>query len=93
MESYLQAIYTRYRLPLWLTEFALVNWSTDTYPTESQQASFATAATSMLEKLSYVQRYAWFALPVHQSYGNTGLYNSGPVATQVGQAYQAVDST
>lgn len=93
LESYLQAIYALYRLPLWLTEFALVNWSTNTYPTESQQASFATAATSMLETLSYVQRYAWFALPVKQSYGNTGLYNSGPVATPVGLAYRAVDST
>jgi len=40
-----------------------------------------------------VQRYAWFALPVHPSYGNTGLYNSGPVATPVGQAYQAIDAT
>ena len=38
LESYLQAIYALYRLPLWLTEFALVNWSTNTYPTESQQA-------------------------------------------------------
>lgn len=93
LKSYLQAIYALYGLPLWLTEFALVNWSTNTYPTESQQASFATAATSMLETLSYVQRYAWFALPVNQSYGNTGLYNSGPVATPVGLAYQAVDST
>jgi len=93
LESYLQAIYMMYGLPLWLTEFALVNWSTNTFPTESQQASFAIAATSMLGKLSYVQRYAWFALPVHPSYGNTGLYNSGPVATPVGQAYQAVDAT
>jgi len=92
LESYLQAIYMMYGLPLWLTEFALVNWSTNTFPTEGQQASFAIAATSMLGKLSYVQRYAWFALPVHP-YGNTGLYNSGPVATPVGQAYQAVDAT
>jgi Glycosyl hydrolase catalytic core len=93
LKNYLRAIYAMYGLPLWLTEFALVNWSTNTYPTESQQAAFATAATSMLQTLSYVQRYAWFALPVNQSYGNTGLYNSGPVATPVGLAYQAVDAT
>ena len=26
LESYLQAIYDRYHLPIWLTEFALANY-------------------------------------------------------------------
>jgi hypothetical protein len=90
LESYLQAIHNLYHLPIWLTEFALANWDTNTFPTESQQAAFLTAATSMLQGLSYVQRYAWFALPVDSAYGNTGMFNPGPVATPVGQAFEAV---
>ena len=33
---------------------------------------------------------AWFALPRDKTFGNTGLYTSGPVATPAGRAYQAV---
>ena len=81
LESYLQAIYNQYHLPIWLTEFALTNYagSTPTFPTEAQQAAFLTAATTMLDGLPYVQRYAWFALPVSAGGGTTGLFNRGSV--------------
>jgi RNA polymerase sigma factor (sigma-70 family) len=91
LESYLQAIYARYHLPIWITEFALTSYSgsTATFPTEAQQAAFLTAATTMLDGLSYVQRYAWFALPVSAGSGTTGLFNPGPAATEVGRAFEA----
>jgi hypothetical protein len=94
LQSYLQAIYDRYHLPIWLTEFALANFGggTPSYPTDSQQAAFLTAATSMLEHLSYVQRYAWFGLGSSATDGSMGLFSSGPVATPVGQAFEAVDA-
>jgi RNA polymerase sigma factor (sigma-70 family) len=95
LQSYLQAIYDRYHLPIWLTEFALANFGggTPSYPTERQQADFLTAATSMLEHLSYVQRYAWFGLGSSATDGSLGLFSSGPVATPVGQAFEAVDAS
>ena len=91
LESYLQAVYARYHLPIWLTEFALTSYSggTATFPAEAQQAAFLTAATRMLDGLSYVQRYAWFALPTSSGSGTTGLFNPGPSVTQVGQAFEA----
>jgi hypothetical protein len=91
LESYLQAIYARYHLPIWVTEFALTNFSggTETFPTVAQQAAFLTAATKMLDGLSYVQRYAWFALPTSAGSGTTGLFNPGPSVTPVGQAFEA----
>ncbi len=94
LESYLQAIYARYHLPIWLTEFALINFggATPSYPTESQQAAFLTASTSMLGHLSYVQRYAWFALPTSATDGTVGLFGSGAVATSVGRAFEAVSA-
>ena len=90
-ESYLEAIYARYHLPIWVTEFALTSYSggTASFPTEAQQAAFLTAATNMLDGLSYVQRYAWFALPTSAGSGTTGLFNPGPSVTQVGQAFEA----
>jgi RNA polymerase sigma factor (sigma-70 family) len=91
LRQYLQAIYDRYHLPVWVTEFALTNFSgaTPTFPTQSQQAAFLTAAASMLAGLPYLQRYAWFALPVSAGSGTTGLFSSGAVATPVGRAFEA----
>jgi RNA polymerase sigma factor (sigma-70 family) len=91
LESYLQAIYARYHLPIWLTEFALTSYSggTASFPTEAQQAAFLGAATTMLDGLPYVQRYAWFALPTSAGSGTTGLFNPGPAVTQVGQAFES----
>jgi RNA polymerase sigma factor (sigma-70 family) len=90
LESYLQAIYDRYHLPIWLTEFALINFGGGpSYPTDAQQAAFLTAATQMLATLPYMQRYAWFALPVSSGSGTTGLFGSGAVATEVGRAFEA----
>ena len=91
LESYLQAVYARYHLPVWLTEFALTSYAggTATFPTEAQQAAFLTAATTMLDGLPYVQRYAWFSLPASTGSGTTGLFNPGPSVTPVGQAFEA----
>ena len=92
LESYLQAIYARYHLPIWLTEYGLANFGGGpTYPTSSQQAAFVTASTSMLESLPYLQRYAWFGLG-SAALGGTGLFASGAVATTVGRAFEAVDA-
>jgi RNA polymerase sigma factor (sigma-70 family) len=91
LQAYLQAIYARYHLPIWVTEFALTSYSgaAATFPAEAQQAAFLTAATTMLDGLSYVQRYAWFALPVSSGSGTTGLFDPGPSATQVGRAFES----
>ena len=90
LQGYLQAIYDRYHLPIWLTEFALTNFGgTPRFPSQSLQAAFLTAAASMLAELPYVQRYAWFSLPTSSGSGTTGLFGAGAVATVVGRAYEA----
>jgi RNA polymerase sigma factor (sigma-70 family) len=90
LRSYLQAVYNRYHKPIWLTEYALIDFSNGTrFPTQAQQAAFCTASISMLGGLSFVQRYAWFALPADDAKDSTGLYRSGPTVTDVGRAYAA----
>jgi RNA polymerase sigma factor (sigma-70 family) len=93
LQSYLQAVYARYHLPIWLTEFALANFGgSPTTPTEQQQAAFLTAATAMLQRLPYVQRYAWFGLQATPGDGSMGLFGTGPVATTVGRAFESAGS-
>ncbi|GAA2265218.1 RNA polymerase [Streptomyces ruber] len=90
LRGYLQATYDRHRKPLWLTEYALIDWSSGTarYPTQTQQAAFVQQSTAMLQSLPYVERYAWFTLSTSRGDG-TGLYD-GTTATQVGAAYRTV---
>jgi hypothetical protein len=93
LHSYLQSIHARYHLPIWLTEFALIRFASGvTFPSPQQQAAFITSATSMLQHLSYVQRYAWFALPATSGDGTAGLFRTGAAATTAGRAFEAVDS-
>lgn len=90
LKSYVQAVHNRYHKPIWLTEFALADFSNGTrYPTDQQQAAFVTAATKMLDGLPYLQRYAWFGLPAKDDGPSTGLFRSGPVATDAGRAFEA----
>jgi len=93
LKAYLQAIYQRYHLPIWLTEFGMVQFgSPATYPTDAEQSAFLAGAASMMASLGYVQRYAWFALPVTTGPagdGNLGLFSGGPVVTAQGRAFEA----
>jgi hypothetical protein len=89
LRSYLQAVYDRYHLPIWLTEYALINFGGgQKFPSPDQQAAFVTASTTMLAGLSFVQRYAWFALPADDGSSGCGLYRAGPQITPVGQAFK-----
>ena len=64
--------------------------ATPKFPSPSGQAAFVKASTAMLQKLSYVKHYAWFAFPTSTNGADeTGLYRPGAVATTVGKAYRA----
>ena len=91
LQSYIQNVYNRYHLPIWLTEYALIDFSHGgaAYPTDQQQAAFVTASTKMLQSLPYLQRYAWFGLPASDSGPSTGLFRSGPSVTAAGRAFEA----
>ena len=93
LRGYLQAVYARYHKPIWLTEFALASFGgTPGFPAAPQQAAFLAAATSMLQRLPYVQRYAWFGLQATASDGSMGLFRAGAVPTTTGRAFEAVDA-
>jgi Glycosyl hydrolase catalytic core len=93
LKSYIQAVWNRYHKPIWLTEFALIRFgATTVYPSPKLQAAFVTAATTMLQRLSYVWRYAWFALPANATDGSVGLFRNSAVPTAPGRAFEKVDS-
>jgi RNA polymerase sigma factor (sigma-70 family) len=90
LKAYLAAVYARYHKPIWLTEYALIDFSQGTrFPSAQQQAAFVTASTKALDGLSYVQRYAWFGLGADPSKPSSGLFTDGTTTTAAGRAFQA----
>lgn len=89
LRSYIQAVYDKYHLPIWLTEYSLMDFSTSpaTVPSPQGQAAFVTASTDMLESLPFVERYAWFAFPFNSD-SRTGLYDQSGQPTPAGVAYR-----
>ena len=87
LRSYLDAVAERYDKPVWLTEYALIDFTgpEPRYPSEQEQADFVRASTAMLEDLSYLERYAWFTLSTATH--RTGLYD-GAVPNPSGTAYR-----
>ncbi|MFC8826927.1 glycoside hydrolase family protein [Streptomyces sp. NPDC057137] len=87
LRGYLQAVHDRYQKPIWLTEYALIDFSGSTprYPSEQEQTAFVRSSTAMLESQPYVERYSWFTLSTETS--RTGLYN-GTTPNASGLAYR-----
>jgi hypothetical protein len=93
LKSYIEAVHAKYGKPVWLTEYSLMNFGVSgagRFPTPAQQAEFVTESTTMLESLSYVEHYAWFAFPTSTNgQDETGLYRPGGAITEPGKAYRA----
>ena len=93
--AYVKAYHDRFHLPIWVTEYAMVDYSRGAAPDQRKipslavQAEFAASATKMLQSLWYVERYAWFALSDNINQPDTALYRQG-VITEVGKAYLTV---
>ncbi|WP_345617754.1 glycosyl hydrolase [Streptomyces ziwulingensis] len=87
LADYLERVHNRYKKPIWLTEYALIDFSKGTprYPSEQEQTAFIKTSTKVLDSLDYVDRYAWFALTTETS--PTGLFN-GATPNASGRTYR-----
>ncbi|MEU4558029.1 sigma-70 family RNA polymerase sigma factor [Actinoplanes sp. NPDC023936] len=88
--GYVDAVHERYRKPIWITEFGLINFgASPRYPSDAQKVTFIKGATAGLEKRRFVARYAWFGLPAVGDSVDFGLYEDGTTPTEAGKAYRA----
>lgn len=62
MRADLTAAHRRYRRPIWLTEWALVDWKKTDRFQAPEIARFLRQATLMLDDLPFVERHAWFGM-------------------------------
>ncbi|MCA2211852.1 glycoside hydrolase family protein [Jidongwangia harbinensis] len=88
--DYVRAVHEHYGLPIWVTEFGLIDFRVEPprYPTAEEVTRFIRDATDALEQTSYVERYAWFALPAAGDTEPYGLYREDSTPTAAGAAYR-----
>jgi len=60
LKSYLIDVFEKYQKPIWITEFALVDWSDAGRFSEEQSAAFLHDTFMMLDDLEFVEKYAWY---------------------------------
>jgi RNA polymerase sigma factor (sigma-70 family) len=88
--GYVDAVHKRYKKPIWITEYGLINFSgSPKYASDAQKVAFIKGTTKGLQKRSYVERYAYFGLPAVGDSVDFGLYRDGDSPTEAGKAYRA----
>jgi hypothetical protein len=90
----LKAAHELYNRPLWITEFAVADWNA-TSPennkySEAQVIEFMQDATSAMDDIEWVHRYAWFDGKNAALYPSA-LFDEEANITTLGQVYAAID--
>ncbi len=113
LKNTLDALYERYGLPVWLTEFGAIdiiardslsaqigaNKKPSASCTQKNVDRYVREATNLLERLGYVERYAWFLDNFDQYNGYrpweapyTALYEADDALSNTGKTYQEIKS-
>ncbi|KAI9696402.1 MAG: hypothetical protein M1836_005680 [Candelina mexicana] len=63
--SYIERVYAKYKLPIWVTEWSYINYSTNppSVPSTDAQVQYMKDGVKMLNSLDYVERFLWCGLP------------------------------
>ncbi|WP_442505235.1 glycosyl hydrolase [Novipirellula sp. SH528] len=86
----LYQVYQKYRLPIWITEFAGLNFgSKDRKMSAATNLWFMRQVLPILEQLPYVERYAWFSSGPKE---NSSLYiqNQPGQLNTLGKFYRSI---
>ena len=91
--NWLIAVHREYRRPIWVTEFAYIDWNRPRAVTYAQNAQFVEEAILMMEDLPFVERHAWYAANPDTENGVTpqiNLLDNNLRLTLVGAAFEEV---
>lgn len=108
LKETLDALYAKYRIPVWLTEFGAIDivardsGAGQVTPscTEQNAQKYVVQVTDMLEQCGYVERYSWFVDNFAGLYGDarpweapyTTLYDDDDTISGTGETYRDVQS-
>ena len=92
LKKYLEGYWEKYHLPIWLTEYSGADFEYHLRKTTVEDnAKFARESIEMMEKLPFVERYAWFAPMVSthdRHYPTVRMIKRDGSFTEVGVAWR-----
>lgn len=91
--KWLTAVHAEYRRPIWVTEFALIDWKRPNRFGFEQNAVFVAQSILMMERLPFVERHAWFAANPYPWRGRPpqiNLVSDNLAPTPVGKAFDRI---
>lgn len=89
--DWLRAVYREYKRPIWVTEFAFIDWDRPGQASYKANAEFAKGAIKMMQGLPFVERHAWFAANPYPWPGGApaiNLIDNRLRETPLGQAFR-----
>jgi hypothetical protein len=95
--TYLERIHELYDKPIWITEFAIADWSAKSRDKNKYEPKdvlgFMKEVLPRLEKLEYVERYAWFTAAVDDvKLGPSALFEKDGSLTELGEFYASFEA-
>jgi hypothetical protein len=89
----LEEVHRMFRKPLWITELAVGDWEAKSAAANRYKPDavlrFMEQALPRLEKLDFLERYAWFpAKPDNRALGTSALFNEEGTLTRLGECYR-----
>ncbi len=90
--TYLERVHELYDKPIWITEFAIADWSAKSRDKNKYEPKevlgFMKEVLPKLEKLEYVERYSWFTAAVDDAkLGPSALFEKDGSLTELGEFY------
>jgi hypothetical protein len=91
--SRLEKVHRMFRRPLWITEFAVGDWEAKGVDQHRHSPNtvlrFMERVLPMLDRLDYIERYAWFPAKVTSvPLGTSALFDAGGNLTRLGECYR-----
>lgn len=90
LDRAVEVAYLEYFLPVWVTAWSLIDWSTGQTASASKQADFLAAADDRLSRLGRVERVAWFSLEELASNFKDSALHTGKSLTKVGKRFRSL---
>jgi hypothetical protein len=89
----LEAVHKMFGRPIWITEFAVGDWKAKSVDQNQHKPEavlgFMEKVLPMLDRLDFVERYAWFpSKPTSAPLGTSALFDENGGLTPLGQCYR-----
>lgn len=89
----LKKVHRMFRKPIWITEFAVGDWEAASVEQNRHRPEsvlrFMEEVLPMLDRLDFVERYAWFpATQDNSALGTSALFDQDGKLTKLGECYR-----